>query len=157
MENEKIYIIKNIISNEEIMSKKPKQGTCVSDSFVTFQKLYCIKPKRVRGRLNSKSLFINKSLNIESLKDADIIHYWVEANGYVYDINNYQHKIIPIAEYYELCNVSDVEYALDDGLFNKNNHVLGWGPDTDEMISDNILPEFYKKLLDEYRINNNFV
>ena len=46
----------------------------------------------------------------------------------VYDVNNYQKIIMPIDEYYQDLNISDVEYA-DYGIFNTNNNKLGSGPD----------------------------
>ena len=127
------------------MNGKPKTGSCVTDSFITFQKLYCINSKRVRGRINNKSFMVN----YEDNNEWDLTHYWVEAQDYVYDNNNYQIKIMPKNEYYLNCQISDVEYAETDGIFNKNNYILGCGPDTNVMIMNNILPKFKYILMNE--------
>jgi hypothetical protein len=113
-----------------------KKGKCASDSLITFQKLYKIGSKRVRGRINNKDLFIHEIDN-----KFDLTHYWVEANNYVYDISEYQQVIMPINEFYKLKQISDVEYA-ENGIFNKNNYELNSGPDTDELIQKTLLPMF---------------
>ena len=120
---------------KEKISRKQK-GNCPTDSFITFQKLYKIGSKRVRGRINNKDMFIHDIDN-----KFDLTHYWVEANNYVYDISEYQQVIMPIDEFYKKFNISDVEYA-DNGVFHKNNYELNSGPDTDELINKNLLSMF---------------
>ena len=95
----------------------------------------------MRGNLN-KNCFVNYDEN-----DPNLIHYWVEAKGMVYDNGNMQVRIMPIKDYYKLLGVVDVEYATD-GIFNKNNIILESGPETDEMLEkytlDHVMIERYK-------------
>lgn len=123
---------KNIIEEKVLL----KKGKCTINSFITFQKLFKIGSKRVRGRINNKDMFIH---NIEN--KFDLTHYWVESNKYVYDISEYQKLIMPIDKFYRQFMVSDVEYA-DNGIFNSNNYELGSGPDTDDLINQNLLQMF---------------
>ena len=120
--------------NEHCRLNGFKSGKCVSDSLKIYQKLFKIGSKRVRGKINRPEIF--KVVDDET----DLTHYWVEAKGMVYDINNYQKIIMPIDEYYQELNISDVEYA-DYGIFNTNNNKLGSGPDSDEIIINNIVPK----------------
>ncbi len=122
---------------KRINNLKPNSGTCVIDSFITFQKLYKIGSKRVRGKINNKALVVDYNYELDD--ESDLTHYWVEAKGFVYDNNSYQTRIMPINEYYKLLNITDVEYAAE-GIFNKNNYILGSGPDRDDMINKYLLP-----------------
>ncbi len=101
------------------------KGDCVIASFLTWVKLRKIQSRRVRG-----------------FRGEDV-HYWVEANGYVYDYSLNQHLIAPLDEFYSELQVRDVEYA-DEGFFYKNNHTLNAGPDNPAILkkalSDSNLP-----------------
>jgi hypothetical protein len=124
---------KNII--KEKLARKEK-GNCVVDSYITFQKLYKIGSKRVRGRINNKDMFMNDINNT-----SDQVHYWTEANNYVYDISEHQKLIMPIDEFYQMFEISHVEYA-EYGIFNKNNFELNSGPDIDAIINKHLLQMF---------------
>jgi hypothetical protein len=71
---------------------------CVQSSMDTFIKLEKINPKRVRAIRGGKYKHLG-------------IHYWVEANGYVFDCSNNQQIIAPIDEYYNEFKISNVEYT----------------------------------------------
>ena len=90
--------------------KIPK-GQCVIDSFVVYQKLYKLKPIRVRGYITNKECVAGKEEG-----KPDVLHYWVEANDMVYDDNIRMTVIVPKNEYYAAFQIRDMEVA-DDGIF----------------------------------------
>ena len=102
-----IIYLKQVDNYKNIIKAKlarQEKGNCVVDSYITFQKLYKIGSKRVRGRINNKDMFIN---NIDNTSDRT--HYWTEANNYVYDISENQKLIMPMDEFYQMFEISNVE------------------------------------------------
>ena len=96
--------------NKMEYDKIPK-GNCVIDSFVVYQKLYKLKPIRVRGFITNKEAVAGKEEG-----KPDVLHYWVEANGMVYDDNIRMTMIVPNNEYYAAFKIRDMEVA-EGGLF----------------------------------------
>jgi hypothetical protein len=82
---------------------------CVQSSLDTFIKLEKINPKRVRAIRGGKYKHLG-------------IHYWVEANGYVFDCSNNQQIIAPINEYYKEFQFYNIEYT-SEGFFNGETYV----------------------------------
>jgi hypothetical protein len=131
---------------EGIKKSKASLGNCYTNSFVIWQKLYNINSKRVRGLITSDDIPMfhdGKMYTISELKKIDekcCLHYWVEANDMVYDINNLQSKILSKNAYYKLFQISEVEYA-DGGIFYNNYKTIAGKDDIDELIT-HILPSF---------------
>jgi len=75
-------------------------GDCRKASYDLLTKLQDVRPfpKRVRGFYGGKC----KELGI---------HYWVESKGFVFDTSNNQTIIAPVKEYYDSCEMYNIEYS----------------------------------------------
>jgi len=131
---------KSKLTNEEIdnifKNGLNKKGNCVLDSWIMFQKILKLKPKRVRGLMNNIECIVPDS----EKKIKPISHYWVECNGMVYEDNFHHTIIIPINEYYDIYKITDIEYA-DEGVFYENNYDLNIGMDNIDKLEINIIPK----------------
>jgi len=122
--------------NEDPKANMGLEGNddCINNSFFNWFRLNKIGVKRCRGIINNKNVIYNP-LNKEML-----IHYWVQSDKYVFNENVFLHTIVPIQEYYELYQISDVEIA-DDCIFTSKNKRLKLARDTNSHI------KYYKDFL----------
>ena len=133
------WIIKNNYKNEEEFNDLYDEfydngGECYVYSFVLYQKLKKIGAKRCRGTVNATCI-MRKSKYNETVPH----HVWIETHNMVYDKSIFRTIIAPKKEWYELYQISDVEYA-EDGIFNKNNYKLNCGPDNIDVLKKHLLP-----------------
>lgn len=115
--------------NEDPKANMALEGydDCINNSFFNWFRLNKIGAKRCRGIMNNKKVIFNP-LNKEIL-----IHYWVQTDKYVFNENVFLHTIVPIKEYYDLYQISNVEIA-DDCIFTSKNKSLKLARDTNSHI-----------------------
>jgi hypothetical protein len=138
----KNWIVKEHFQNEKELNELYDEyynngGKCYIYSIILFQKLRKIGAKRCRGTPNNTSIMRKSKFNEEIAH-----HVWVETHNMVYDKSIFRTIIAPKDEWYQLYQISDVEYA-EDGIFYKNNYNLNCGPDDINEIKKHLLPNTF--------------
>ena len=110
-------------------------GNCVGESFRLFLKLRNVNAVRCRGNINNLKI-LKASNNNEKY---DNIHYWVEANGKVFDKNHFRTLIIPKKDFYNMYQIDNVEVA-ENGIFTHNNYILQAGSDKRKYLNQYLIP-----------------
>lgn len=140
-------VCKSNLSKTEIdnfmLTADKKNGNCVIDSWITWQKIMKLKPKRVRGIVNNLNIIAG---SFDKTDEALRVHFWVEAKGMVYDINTYQTIILPINQYYEIYQISDAEIADEGNAIFTDNYKTFCGPDDPDDLEKHIIPERAKDI-----------